>query len=283
MRSTGTSQSQSQSAKPPLIRWIGALALVLGLLNVTPPAAAKSGKLIKGGKSTVVSVVDGDTVVLDPPINLANQVRLVGIQAPKLPLNRPNFKKWPLADDSKLLLEQLALGKRVTLSYGGRRMDRHGRLLAHLHLDDGTWLQGELLRHGMARVYSFSDNRKMVPQMLALEGQARRRRAGIWRHPYYKILNVESAGRRANTFQLVEGKILDVAIVRGRAYLNFGANWRSDFTISIRPRSVRLFRKMKIDLKSLKGRNIRVRGWLKIYNGPMIEATHPEQIEVLDK
>jgi hypothetical protein len=29
------------------------------------------------------------------------------------------------------------------------------------------------------------------------------------------------------------------------------------------------------------GREIRVRGWLEFYNGPMIEATHPEQIELL--
>ena len=32
---------------------------------------------------------------------------------------------------------------------------------------------------------------------------------------------------------------------------------------------------------SLQGKRIRVRGWLKSFNGPMINATHPEQIEVL--
>jgi hypothetical protein len=33
---------------------------------------------------------------------------------------------------------------------------------------------------------------------------------------------------------------------------------------------------------SLAGRLLRVRGWLREWNGPMIEATHPEQIELLD-
>ena len=66
----------------------------------------------------MVEVIDGDTVVLDD----GKEVRLVGIQAPKLPLNRPNFKEWPLAREAKDELEKLVLNQRVTLSYGGARM-----------------------------------------------------------------------------------------------------------------------------------------------------------------
>ncbi|HJO86303.1 MAG: hypothetical protein QGH63_09855 [Rhodospirillales bacterium] len=47
----------------------------------------------------------------------------------------------------------LSLGKNVTLSYGGRRMDYNGRLLAHLHLPDGAWLEGAFLAQCMARFY----------------------------------------------------------------------------------------------------------------------------------
>jgi hypothetical protein len=36
------------------------------------------------------------------------------------------------------------------------------------------------------------------------------------------------------------------------------------------------------DILRLKGRIVRVRGWIKSYNGAMIEATHPEQIEVFE-
>jgi micrococcal nuclease len=35
------------------------------------------------------------------------------------------------------------------------------------------------------------------------------------------------------------------------------------------------------DITALQGRQIRIRGWLKDWNGPMIEATHPQQIEFL--
>src|SRR3954466_12467071 len=100
-----------------------------------------SAQLTRGSSAKVVEVIDGDTVVLDD----GKEVRLVGIQAPKLPLNRPNFKEWPLAREAKEGGEKLGLNRRVTLLLGGERTDRHGRTLAHLHTYDGTWAQGEML------------------------------------------------------------------------------------------------------------------------------------------
>jgi micrococcal nuclease len=85
------------------------------------------------------------------------------------------------------------------------------------------------------------------------------------------------------SFQLVEGRVIDVATVRNRTYLNFGADWRRDFTISIAPKDRRRFRKSGVDPMSYKGQRIRVRGWLKSYNGSMIDVTHPEQFEILDE
>ena len=73
-----------------------------------------------------------------------------------------------------------------------------------------------------------------------------------------------------------------VAVVRGRLFLNFGADWRSDFTVTFRSRDRKRLEREGYDYRALAGRRIRVRGWLKSWNGPMIEATHAEQIEVLD-
>ena len=207
-------------------------------------------------------------------------VGLVGIQAPKLPLGRPGFPTWPLADDAKRALEGLALGRRLTLGFGGRRMDRHGRLLAHVFDGDGVWMQGEMLRRGMARVYSFADNRAKVADMLAIERDARAARRGIWALRFYAVRTPADAARHIDTFQIVEGAVLDAARVRGRVYLNFGADWRTDFTVTMTAKVARLFRNAGRDPLALEGRSIRVRGWLKRFNGPVIEATHPEQIEV---
>lgn len=226
---------------------------------------------------TVHEIVDGDTLVLRSGV----EVRLVGIQAPKLPLGRRGFKRWPLADEAKTALTRLAAGKRLTLSYTGRKIDRHGRLLAHLTAADGTWIQGALLEGGMARVYTFPDNRARAVEMLALERSARAARRGIWSHTYYRIRGAEDLRRDMGTFQLVEGSVVKADVVRGRAYLNFGPNWRTDFTISISPKWMRRHWRDGPAIASYDGRRVRVRGWLKSYNGPLIEATHPEQIEIL--
>ncbi len=230
-------------------------------------------------RGSVREVVDGDTVVLDS----ATQVRLVGIQAPKLALGRPGFRPWPLAEESKALLKTLTLGKSLRLSYGGRRIDRHGRLLAHLEDAEGRWIQGEMLSAGLARVYSFSDNRSRVPDMLALERKARAMTLGIWSNSYYNVRSVAETPKFIDTFQIVEGRIVSAAVVRRRGYLNFGPDWRRDFTVSVAPRYRRLFDRAGLDIGAYEGKRVRVRGWLKSFNGPLIEATHPEQIELLNE
>jgi len=69
----------------------------------------------------------------------------------------------------------------------------------------------------------------------------------------------------------------------GRLYLNFAKDWRSDFTISVERKDLSAFAAAGIDLKHLAGKRLRVRGTLAWLNGPMIEASHPEQIELLPR
>jgi micrococcal nuclease len=258
-------------------------ALILLQIPVEPSwSAGKSGApagsmLTQGTSAKVVEVVDGDTVVLDD----GKEVRLVGIQAPKLPLNRPNFKEWPLAREAKEELEKLILSKRVTLSYGGTRTDRHGRTLAHLHTDDGVWAQGEMLSRGLARVYTFSDNRAAAPEMMVLEAGAREAKRGIWALNYYRVQDADGKVGPPDTYQLVEGTVAGVADVRGRFFLNFGQDYKTDFTAGISPRDAKTFASSGLDLKSLEGKRIRVRGWIDERNGPAMDLTHPEQIELL--
>ena len=224
--------------------------------------------------SRVIEIIDGDTLRLENNM----EVRLVGLQAPKIALGRKKFKPWPLGNEAKRALSDLTLNKPVTLYYGGRKMDRYGRALAHLFLDDGTWVQGEMLKRGMARVYSFADNRSVVSELLDLEKEARNNQTGIWNLGFYKIKTEQESGKFTNSFQLISGKILEVATVRSNTYLNFGDDYKTDFTIVVPNRVKKMFEKMDINLSDLEGRNIIVRGWLKYYNGPSIELTHPEQL-----
>lgn len=258
--------------------WCGAL---FNSVSVDAKIRSSVNRLVEGGKIIVKDVIDGDTVRLKKPVNSSREIRLVGIQAPKLPLGRKGFKAWPLAKESKKALEKLIKRKKLKIKYGGRRQDRHRRLLAHLYDQDNKWIQGELLRLGMARVYSFPDNRSQVAKMLKIERKARKAKRGIWDHSFYEIRTDEETSEHIGTFQLVRGKISNAAKVRTRVYLNFGKNWREDFTIMLRPRARRYFKKAGINPLEMKGETVLVRGWLRKRNGPMIEVTHPEQIEVI--
>ena len=255
---------------------------VLFLLLLLSPATASAFVALPreaspaGETAKVTEVTDGDTLTLSSK----TVVRLVGIQAPKLPLDRPGFKEWPLARESRKALADMTLDRALTLHPGTRPTDRWGRTLAQLVRDDGLWVQGEMLRLGWARVYTFPDNRQLAGDMLALEREARAARRGIWGHPYYAIVTPDRAGRVINTFQLVEGIVVDAAEVKGRVYLNFGPDWKTDFTVMVPARVRKTLARQGMDPAGFKGRTVRVRGWLKEYNGPVIEMTHPEQLEL---
>ncbi len=230
-------------------------------------------ELVEGGAAEVREAVDGDTVILAD----GREIRLVGLQAPKLALGRKSFKDWPLAEESKRAVASLTLGQRVTLRHGGTSRDRHGRTLAHLHRADGLWIQGEMLKLGMARVYTFPDNRARAAEMYALEAEARAARRGIWAHSFYAVRAPDGLKRDLDTFQIVAGTVMDAAAVKNTVYLNFGPDWRTDFTIRLDSAALKLFRAAKLDPLALKGQTVEVRGWLRFKDGPMIDASHPEQ------
>lgn len=257
-------------------------SLVLTVLPVQQMTAAACENLRDGPAGIVASVTDGDTVVLDNGL----VVRLIGMQAPKLPLGRDDFDAWPLADKAKAALEALAAGKRVRVRQGGETMDRHGRILGQLFVEgpDGLWIQQQMIAAGMARVYSFADNRACVVQLLAAEGKARLMRLGIWADPYYAVRRgdrPDELAHRLSHYELVEGRVLLADEVQGRVYLNFGRFFAEDFTAVIERGALPQFEADGIDPTKLGGALVRVRGWVEMRDGPRIEITHPEQIEVL--
>jgi micrococcal nuclease len=122
----------------------------------------------------VAQVRDGDTVILAS----GQKVRLLGIDAPELEQEgRPaDF----LAHKAKGVLADLALGKKVRLEYDKLRYDRYGRTLAYLFLPDGTNLSRELIRQGLARVYTVPPNKRFQEELLAAQREAIEARRGIW-------------------------------------------------------------------------------------------------------
>ena len=254
---------------------------LLALFILFSPHALVAAELVREGQARVAGVRDGDTLTLDNGV----VVRLVGIQAPKLPLGRKGFMPWPLADEAHTALLEMTQGRTVQMGFGGARTDRHRRTLAHLYRQpDGLWVQGEMLRLGLARVYTFSDNRAMAVEMLALEREARAAERGIWAHDFYAVRHAENLAENLDgledSFQLVQGKVLKFVKISDYMFLNFGADYKTDFTVVIDRKDWPRF--VATAPEGYTGRTVSVRGWIEQWNGPMLRISHPEQIEVLE-
>jgi hypothetical protein len=167
--------------------------------------------------------------------------------------------------------------------------DRYGRLFAFVHLADapaGRSVGHEMLATGYARVAAQVGDRACAIELLGHERAARDAQLGLWGEPYYSILRADSGtellGGRG-LFALVEGKVLSVRESGGTIYMNFGRRGSQALTVTILKRQERIFVAAGIAPNKLENRHVRVRGWVEERSGPRIEASGPEQIEILDR
>lgn len=260
-------------------------ALAGALLIGGAGTAMKTPPLSAGEIGIVASVLDGDTLYLEDGL----KVRLSAMQAPKLPLGRKGFKAWPLGQEAKAALIAMTQSRRVQLYYGGERRDRYDRALAQVFTLTATgerdlWVQEEIIRLGLARVYTWPDTYQDAQALYKAEQEARAAKRGIWGLGFYKVRSPDPnpLAQDVDSYQIIEGVITSVADVRGRVYLNFGADYRSDFTVAIAKRDRKRFAKAGLDPLSLEGAHVRVRGWIELTNGPMIWLDTADRLEILD-
>jgi endonuclease YncB( thermonuclease family) len=266
------------------LRLAGATAALLAAPVFASAASEPGCELEAGPRRSVVSVIDGETLGLDD----GSEVRLVGALAPRAADAARELSSWLPEAEATAALTQLVLGQTVELAFAGRRSDRYGRLLAHAFLvrdRQRAWVQGELLLRGHARAYALPQSSACLAELMQYEAVARATRRGVWSEAAYAeraAYRTRELMRYRGTYQLVAGRVARVAEVNGRTYLNFGADWRDDFTVGIAPTVLRAAAGWAGSLQGWAGRNVRVRGWIERRNGPYIELSVPEQIELLE-
>jgi Staphylococcal nuclease homologue len=215
---------------------------------------------------------------------VATDGRAMKLEGILLPGGARDHAPQALADRALSALGELATGHLVTAAAKPPKEDRYGRLRAQIFAMDGdeTWIQDALLRQGLARVSITPDRRECAKELYAAEADARLRRAGIWSFPAYAVRRADDVSYNdLGTFQIVQGAVANAAVRSGRAYLNFGDDWKTDFTATISPQDMQAFRTSNVDPESYAGKTIRVRGIVEKMNGPEIEISSPDDIEVL--
>jgi endonuclease YncB( thermonuclease family) len=140
-----------------------------------------------------------------------------------------------------------------------------------------------LLGAGFARVWPEAEIEGCLAQRLQAEAQARDKHLGLWRDPYYGVVDaadLDNLRKRDGQFTLVEGTPSRVGEGRSRFYVDFGLH--RGFTIVIPKRRAKAFERAGVTISALSGAKIRVRGALDNRFGLRMEVLEPENIERLD-
>lgn len=234
------------------------------------------------GSGTGMRSLTGDRLILED----GRTIMLAEIKAPEFWPDGSPYKSWPHGRTAQQALEALIKHEPLTLWCVQKRKNNLGDLTAHVKLTGDRWLQQLLLQRGHGYFMPHSHRPAAAKALRHAENTARTGKHGLWAKNSATIVSADSNGLRPGWFQIVRGKIMAENRLRDRIYLNFGPDWRSDFTIEIPKRLYRRFglaktpgtRTAKIGLT---GKNIEVRGWVEWSGGPKIILEDAEQLVVL--
>lgn len=185
----------------------------------------------------------------------------------------------PIAEEALAALRALTK-EGLTLTSTSPKNDRYGRIRVQAF---GTaWLQRQLLLRGLARVALMPDRQECSPDFYEAEIEARQAHRGLWALPDFAIRDAAAFNAPAGSFQIVQGRIVNVASHDGRFFLDFNEDYRNGFSAIVAPEDRKAFRNSDLILEELVGREVRVRGIVGDFNGRREMAlSNPRQIEVL--
>jgi endonuclease YncB( thermonuclease family) len=209
--------------------------------------------------------------------------RAVHLEGIRLPHATQDHAPPAIAEQALQMLNGMARDHELVVTAIVPKEDRYDRVRGQVFNEDNPdpWLQRALLKSGMARVDIAPDRSECAAELYAAEGEARTAHLGLWALPAYAVRNPDGLAFDTGTFQIVQGTVLTADVKDGRAYIDFGPDWHTDFTVTIAPADMANFRGQAVDPRLYAGKTIRVRGIIQQFNGPEIEIANPEQIEVL--
>lgn len=128
---------------------------------------------------SVTRVVDGDTFYADNGTEKGLKVRLIGIDAPEA---RRVFNKEVgyYGPEAKAYLTELLANKKVRLVSDVDPLDRFGRTLSYVYLEDGTFVNAELIKNGYAVLMTIPPNVAFADHFSTLQREARASKKGLW-------------------------------------------------------------------------------------------------------
>ena len=132
------------------------------------------------GVYAVVRVIDGDTLVVDDGLSADGEhtIRLMGVNTPETV--KPDYPVEAWGPEASAFTHDFVADRQVRLQFDRERVDRYGRLLAYVWVDDRL-LNEELVRAGLAQFepqYRYAE--PMKRRFRAAQNEARAAQRGIW-------------------------------------------------------------------------------------------------------
>jgi len=227
---------------------------------------------------TVNRVVDGDT------IELSNRetVRYIGIDTPEIREKKNSewiYNPRPYAEEARAFNQKLVEGKPVRLEFDVQKMDKYKRLLAYVYIG-GKMVNVEMVREGLAMIYTYPPNVKYSQKFLDAQKEARDNKKGLWAGLEENKISASEAKNNIGRVRMIEAKVIDTHLTEKLLILKF----KNSFKVVIYKNNIPAGLKGMIRSPNgyFKGRTVKVYGIIKKYKGyPEIVLHDMSQLEVI--
>jgi endonuclease YncB( thermonuclease family) len=235
-----------------------ALHLLLSLLMLVVcciPRIAEADKLSKVINSSLIVLESGKKV------KLASIITPYYLQLDKYEQHALDFLNRQLQDKDILLTEH--------------SQDRYGNIVADVFVGDNYYIQEQMVSQGLAAVYNKQTNDDNFIKINQAENLARNEQLNIWQSNNMVVRNSDYIMQGdEGKFAIVSGTVKKVSVNKGVTYINFGDDWRNDFTVIVGKTNRRFLN----DLFPLTGKSLIVKGVLEKYNGYAIKINNYGQV-----
>jgi endonuclease YncB( thermonuclease family) len=242
-------------------------SFVYASCSISAPNKLSAIKIKKAESVNYKKIYDGDTVLLTD----GRKIRFIGINTPEI--GRRGKPSQPYAKKAKEKLKSLLSSSRtLLLLYDKDKKDHYKRTLAYVYLKDGTDVQGEILRAGLATSIVVQPNDKNLSCYRKIEQQARNQYLGIWKQKNLRPISAEKLNK-SKQYRFVTGKVSSVKTRSNSLIIKLD----NSVSVKISGQAFKAYQQ-----KPLLGKYIEVRGWVyPFHKKPGMTIYHPENIKVL--
>jgi hypothetical protein len=192
--------------------------------------------------------------------------------------------RWPVEDDGAARAWMLDHRHRTLTLVPRGEIDRWGRMHVDAAVsDEAIDLAGGLIEEGLAYADAGERDTLCRPALLTLESGARAAARGLWRAGVREGRDGAALREATGRFIVAQGRVVNVGERPARTYLDFAKRGEDGLTVTVSKRTWRRLRERGLNVATLRGRIVRVRGIVEAWRGPTLDIASADMIEVLDE